>query len=168
MKQLIILRHAKAVARAAARDFDRVLAAEGRREMDRVAADLVASSIRPDLALVSPAARTRETWRLARIEGIAPRFEPEIYDAEVETLVTLVRSAPDDASRLMLVGHNPGIEELALFVGDGDARPSIGAGLPTAALAVFELPEGRWADLAGGTGRLLHYATPASLAERDG
>ena len=76
--------------------------------------------------------------------------------------MTLVRSAPDGAGRLMLVGHNPGIEELALFVGDEAAKPSIGGGLPTAALAVFDLPEGRWTDLAAGTGRLVHYATPAS------
>lgn len=165
MKQLILLRHAKAVAKAAVQDFDRVLAPEGRREMDRVAADLLASSIRPDLALVSPAARTRETWALTRIEGVAPRFEPGIYDAEVEMLVALVRSAPDDVLRLMLVGHNPGIEDLALLVGGEDAASLIGGGLPTAALAVFDLPEGRWADLADGTGRLVHYAT---LAARDG
>lgn len=168
MKQLILLRHAKAVTKAAVQDFDRVLAPEGRREMERIAANLRASSIAPDLALVSPAARTRETWALTRIGGGAPRFEQSIYDAEVETLMELVRAVPDDIGRLMLVGHNPGIEELALLVGGEGAKPSIGGGLPTAALAVFDLPEGRWADLAAGTGSLVHFAIPASLASPDG
>ncbi len=161
MKTLILLRHAKAVAKDEVRDFGRVLAKRGRSDMALVARAL-ASEPRPNLALVSPAARTRETWELAGLAAVPVRFEDAIYDAEPETLLGLVRAVPDEARSIVMVGHNPGFEDLArMLTGPGEAR--LAAGMPTAAFAVLALPGAAWGEVGTGAARLLRFVTPASL-----
>lgn len=174
MKRLILLRHAKAVAKDAADDFSRVLAPRGRADMTAIAAYLAGQADRrPDLALVSPAARTRETWALAqaKIGAIATAFEDEIYEASPEQLLDVVREADGiladgPTETLILVGHNPGISELAqLLVASGEsaARDELGRGMPTAAAAILDLDIAAWRELQPGTARLVAFVSPDAL-----
>lgn len=112
MRQLILLRHAKAVA-AADDDFERALAAEGREAAPRVAAALAAAGAAPEIALVSDAKRTRETWELAKASfGKAEeKFLHSLYHAPAETLMQEAERAGAEA--VVLVGHNPGLHDLA-------------------------------------------------------
>jgi phosphohistidine phosphatase len=112
MRQLVLIRHAKAVA-AAADDFDRALAAEGREAASRVAAALAAAGAAPEIALVSDARRTRETWELAKpsFGAAEEKFLHSLYDAPAETLMQAAERA--GANAVMVVGHNPGLHDLA-------------------------------------------------------
>lgn len=164
MKRLMLLRHAKAEARNAERDFDRVLARRGRDDMVRIAAYLAAEALRPDQALVSPAARTRETWQRAGLPEVPVTFVERIYDASAAALLRVVRGADPGVSSVILVGHNPGIEELAAGLLASDPIP----GMSTGALAVIDFDIESWDALAPRTGRLDRFVVPADLAAEAG
>lgn len=162
MKRLILLRHAKAVAKSAA-DFDRALAERGRVQMTGVARTLADPDLRPDLAIVSPAARTRETWERTKLAAaVVTRFEQAIYDASEANLLKVVRGAGDEAVCVILVGHNPGLEELAgrLAAGPPEAAARLAGGLPTAALVVLDLPVASWTEVAAGRGHVNRVVLP--------
>lgn len=169
MKRLYCLRHAKAVAKDPADDVDRVLAPRGRRQMKVLAGFIDETRIRPDRALVSPSARTRETWARTGLKGVPTIFEARIYEALPETLLDVVREADDAAQSLVMVGHNPGFEKLmrglAGRVGEPHALARLAAKVPTAALAIFDLPVDRWAETRLGSGRLIGFVTPAWLGD---
>ena len=166
MKRLMLLRHAKA-APPDADDFARPLAPLGREDMRLIAAILAEPGHRPDLALVSPAARTRETWDAAGLADVPVRFRPAIYGGAADTLLDLVRSTDAEVETLLVVGHNPGIEDLAHWLVaagcDGPEDALFRAGMPTAALAVLGLPVARWSETLPETGRLDRFVTPAML-----
>jgi phosphohistidine phosphatase len=165
MKRLVLLRHAKAVNKDAARDFDRVLAPRGREQMKAMSGHLAPMQL--DLALVSPSARTRETWTLARRPEVTTRFDQRIYEASERDLLSVAQEADAAAASVVLVGHNPAFEELALDLvraGEGgDAAERLRGGFPTAAIAVIEFETDSWRQLSRGTGRLVSFETPASL-----
>lgn len=169
MKRLYCLRHAKAVAKHPADDVDRVLAPRGRRQMRAVARFVKETRIRPDRALVSPSARTRETWARTGLEGVPTTFEGRIYEASPETLLDMVREVDDAARSLVMVGHNPGLEELVRGLAGGLGEPyalaRLAAKVPTAAFAIFDLPVDRWAETRLGSGRLIGFVTPAWLGD---
>lgn len=170
MKRILLLRHAKAVAKDEASDFERVLAPHGRDQMGRMAQHLAETHAQADLAIVSPAARTRETWSLAKLAAAATRFEDSIYDADEETLLAAIRDADDEARSVILVGHNPGIQDLArLLVGFGDRHAAVRRmeAFPTGSLAVFDVAVETWREVAFGSARLLGFTTPASLGGPD-
>ena len=170
MKRLLVLRHAKAVARDAAEDFDRVLSDRGRDQMAVMAGVLAQAGAAPDLALVSPSARTRETCSLAGLKAGATRFERAIYEAQSETLLTLVRQVDEKVHSLILIGHNPGLEELCAHLVAARSRKDAAAlarGLPTAALAIFEFDVETWREVAFGTGRLVSFTIPESAGSGD-
>ena len=156
--RLVLLRHAKAVGKDEA-DFDRVLAPRGQAQMAAVARYLAGrdgKAIRPDLALVSPAARTRETWAATKLAKVEARFEPTIYEAPPKTLLALVRAVEAGPRTVMLVGHNPGIEDLADKLTGGEASE-----FPTAALAVIAFEASAWGEIR--RGRLERFVTPDDL-----
>jgi phosphohistidine phosphatase len=170
MKRLILLRHAKAVSKQGARDFDRALADQGRAEMASVARFLGATEPPPDLALVSSARRTRETWDLARagLEDVATAYEERIYEASPEGLLAVLREAdgvtadgPDET--VVLVGHNPGISDLAqMLVGPADGgRAQLASGMPTAGIVIIDFDIEAWATMNEGTGRLAQVQNPS-------
>ncbi|NNM74688.1 SixA phosphatase family protein [Enterovirga aerilata] len=169
MKRLVLLRHAKAVGKDAARDFDRVLAPRGRAQMEVVARHLASMPL--DLALVSPSARTRETWELARRPEVPVRFDRRIYEASEPELLKVAQEAEPSSEALVLVGHNPAFEELArdlVRTGDEAGMGRLLDGMPTAAVAVIAFEIDSWRRLSRKTGRLLSFETPASLGfERD-
>ena len=172
MPRLMLLRHAKAVPQGGMADEDRPLAGRGREDMAAIAAFVAENSLRPDLALVSPAVRTRETWELLLPAFAAPpehRFERRLYAASADRILYLVREAGAKHATLLLVGHNPGFEDLARVLtgnGETDALIRFGGAMPTAALAVIDLP-GKWSDAEPRTGRLAYFVTPRSLGARD-
>ncbi len=169
MRTLYVLRHAKSDwGDSSLRDFDRPLNARGWKAAKAMGREMRERELAPDLVLVSPAARTTET--LARVEeGYGARFEVvetrSIYLAETETLLDLVRGAPADADRLMIVGHNPGMHELVLALSEGphDIRNDAADKFPTGALAEISFDVGDWPDVAPGTGRIRNFVKPRDL-----
>ena len=148
-------------------DVDRPLAPRGARVADRMRDYLDAEGIRPELVLCSSALRTRET--LGRIlPGLGPeltiRIEPSVYSFESDQLLDRLREVPPDVGSVMLVGHNPAMQELAsLLAAEGDRLDELRKGFPTAALAELDVSVGSWADLAPGSGRLERSVVPREL-----
>jgi len=147
-------------------DRDRPLAKRGRRDAPVVGRWLREHGYLPDAVVCSAARRTRQTWELMAKElGGSPAvtFEPRAYAASAVTLLHLVRELPVASRAALLIGHNPGIEELAdSLTGPPDGHGPPALGFPTAAVAVLEFT-GAWADLAPGGARLLVHTTPAEL-----
>ncbi|MBI1186500.1 MAG: histidine phosphatase family protein [Alphaproteobacteria bacterium] len=150
MESLILLRHAKAVRpHEAAHDRARDLTGRGRREAREAGEAIAALDLRPGVAIVSPAQRTRETWEIARAAlPWTPRtIETDaLYDASAETIWReAVEAAHDEnASGVIVVGHNPGLHDLAaLLVRQSDDRSraaqSLVEHLPTSGFAAFAL-----------------------------
>lgn len=165
MKRLILLRHAKAAPLGSGDDLDRPLAPRGRAQMALVARHL-AGLPPPDLALVSPAARTRETWSLAGLAKVPVRIDERIYEADRTTLLEVARSPDDPIGTALLVGHNPGLQDLTrrlVAAGDQALLEKMRLGTPTASVAIIECRAGAWAEIEAGTGRLVGFETPASL-----
>jgi len=166
--RLILFRHAKSGYPDGVADHDRPLAKRGRRDAPATGRWLAESGYVPDAVVCSTAARAKETWELAAAglaeaaPGTAPkvRFEPRVYEATVLGLLMLVREFPEDQHTVMVVGHNPGLAELA--VGLVDPPPPPPSGFPTAAVAVLGIP-GPWADVAPAHARLLTFAAPADM-----
>lgn len=144
MDRLILLRHGKAEADAASgRDFDRPLTGRGRRDALIVAKALDEAGLRPDLVLVSPAARAAQTWEaMAEVFPEAEvKADPELYEISPDAILALARSEAGAARTVMVVGHNPGLGQLAAWLAQdappGEARARIAQGFPTAAAAVI-------------------------------
>jgi phosphohistidine phosphatase len=170
MKTLTLLRHAKSGwDNAVARDFDRPLNARGRKAARAVGRELRRLGLGFDQVLASPAARVTETLtELAQGYGAAvdTAFDETIYLAPVDVLLALVRAADDADARLLLVGHNPGMEQLALFLsGAGALRDQIAVKYPTGALAEIVFDVTHWRDIAPGEGRLARFVRPRELGE---
>ncbi|HTU09503.1 MAG TPA: histidine phosphatase family protein [Allosphingosinicella sp.] len=170
MKTLTLLRHAKSGwDDPALRDFDRPLNARGRKAARAMGREMRRLGLGFDQVLASPAARVTETLNeLAQGYGgaVETRFDATIYLAPVETLLGLVHGADDGDARLLLVGHNPGMEQLALLLSDGGAlHDEIAVKYPTGALAEIGFAVERWCDIAPGEGRLARFIRPRELAE---
>ncbi len=170
MKTLLLLRHAKSSwDDSSLADFDRPLAIRGRKAAPRVGRELEQRGWRPDAALVSTAKRARQTWDLVAAELSAaprPEFRGALYDASAGQLLVELRQAPAAAATVLLIGHNPGMEDLARrLAGDGSdaqALKRLREKFPTAALARLRF-EGDWADLGAGAARLSHCLRPKDL-----
>jgi len=169
MKTLTLLRHAKSDwSDAVPRDFDRPLNERGRRAARTMGAYMAAEGLRFDQTVASPAARVRDTLdEVAKPygEALAPMFDPRVYLASVSTLLDLVRATDAGVERLLLVGHNPGLEELALELAaddeDSPMRREVELKYPTATLAEITLPVENWGDVTGG--RIVRFVRPRDL-----
>lgn len=169
-RTLLLLRHAKSSwDDPSLADFDRPLAGRGREAAPRLGAEMARRGWPPDLAIVSPALRTRQTWDLAA--AALPRrpdvtFDRAIYEAPATRILDAIRAVPDRVSTLLVVGHNPGLEELAALLTGPDSEPDALARMqekfPTGALARLTF-DGRWPGLARGTAMLQDFATPRDL-----
>ncbi|KGM32356.1 SixA phosphatase family protein [Inquilinus limosus] len=166
MKTLILLRHAKSDWEdPELADHDRPLAARGRDAAPRMSAWLKAHGPMPDLVLCSTATRARQTLALVlEALGAEPetRFDRGLYLAGGAGVLARLRQAPDAAATVMVVGHNPDLEQLSrrlATTGDRAALDRLAEKYPTAGLAVIELPVERWAE-AGPGSRLIAFETP--------
>ena len=157
--RLIVMRHAKAVP-SAATDHARPLSARGRADSADAGRWIAREGYVPDLALVSDAVRTRQTW--ASVEAaigteIAAVYDGSLYGAGPESVLEAVRLVPEDAGTVIVVGHNPTALWLAHALDDTESqvdRDLVERGFPTCALAVFEF-EGDWHSVGWQRGRLL-------------
>ena len=161
MKTLLLLRHAKSSwDDSSLRDFDRPLSARGERDAPRIGKALRKQGTIPDFIVSSPAARAKATIKAlakaARLD-IAPQFDDAIYGASSAELMRAIRRLSDAASCVMLVGHNPGFEDLLARLTASHER------MPTAALACIEFDFERWEDVENGKGELLWLITPKQL-----
>lgn len=164
---LYLLRHAKAVvADGSVADFDRPLAARGQRECTELATLMAERAYAPDRVLCSSTQRTRET--LAPLLAAWPvdvsiEISRALYNADAGNLLTLVHGQDDSLRSLLLVGHNPGIEQLArTLAGSGDehALRRLRDHYPPAGLAVIDFDLSSWAGVQPGAGRLSAFETP--------
>ena len=161
MRRLILLRHAKSDwGDSSLRDFDRPLSSRGQRDAPRIGKALLKRGVTPDYIVSSPAARARATVQAVKkaaelIEEI--NFDETIYGASSAELLKLIRRLPAERAFVLMVGHNPGFEDLV-------GRP-VGAHhrMPTAALACIELALNHWTDVEDRKGHLLWLITPKQL-----
>jgi phosphohistidine phosphatase len=170
MRRLMLLRHAKSDrSDPGARDYDRVLNARGREAAPRVGAYMASHGLIPDLAIVSPAARTRETWDLvAAALSSQPHvlYDERIYQNIPDVLLNLVSRTNANVQVLLVVGHNPSLGMLAEMLtasGHGDARQRLREKFPTAALAVIDFAIDAWNRMHPHSGRLDRLITPRLL-----
>jgi phosphohistidine phosphatase len=168
MRRLLLLRHAKAASPAGSRDIDRPLAHRGREAAPLMGAYLKDEQLLPDLALVSSAVRTRQTWDLVQpaFGKVEARFEPRIYEAPAERLLAVLREVEPAVHTLLMVGHNPGFADLArALVGHGDryAFARMVQKYPTAGLAIIDFDVENWTGVRPAAGRLERFVTPKSL-----
>ena len=161
MRELILLRHAHAEPAAAGQaDIDRPLSAQGLAEAEAAGRWLAAQGLVPDRVLCSPARRSRESLEavLQAIGYVEQRLEDGIYEATAGTLAELA-DANREVGRLLLVGHNPGLERLVALLDTGQTTDY--RGMPPAGVAVLALPElPASAAIEPGLGRLTAYWWP--------
>jgi phosphohistidine phosphatase len=170
VRKLFLLRHAKSSwDDPGLADHDRPLAPRGKRAAKVIAEYLRDQAIAPELVLCSSSQRTRQTLeRIAPALGddLAVEIERELYAASASTLLRRLQAVGDDVESVMLVGHNPGIEQLALtLAGNGEKLAEMRSKFPTAALATLEF-EGPWTELDLGVARLADFVKPKQLAKR--
>lgn len=167
MPTLILARHAKAEAPAPGlNDIDRALALIGRKASTRLGEVIADAGYRPDLALVSPAVRTQQTWKLmsGALEDCAARTVDDVYETHVAGLVEVLHEA-GDAQTVVVVGHEPTSSAASAHLAgpgsDKTALQRVAHGLPTATAAVleFDVP---WSEIGSRSGRLM-----AVLSGRD-
>jgi phosphohistidine phosphatase len=170
MLRLLLLRHAKAVSpQSGTGDSERVLEQRGRKDATLIGAYMQRHGFIPDRALVSPAARTRETWTQLATElgkAVSADFDETIYAASAEALLSNIKTIGPKVRTLIVVGHNPGLHELATMLvasGDIDERQQLREKFPTAALAIISFAVESWTGLHKLGGRLEHFVTPKSL-----
>ena len=170
MSELHLLRHAKAAPQGEGTDRDRPLEQRGRRGAQAVAAWAAEHKLSPALVLCSPAVRTRQTLDIVAPAFARPPqilFEDALYLATARQLMARLRQVPASTAGVMLVGHNPGLHELAALLSDVSGGPlmaRLAGGLPTAALASYEVAV-PWAALDKQRARFAGLVTPKDLAK---
>ncbi|MER6027012.1 histidine phosphatase family protein [Streptomyces sp. NPDC001851] len=171
LRRLVVLRHAKSDWPEGVEDHRRPLAPRGLRDAPAAGRALADADCLPDLALCSTAVRARRTWELASAEWGTPppvRYDRRLYAADVPDLLEVVREAPPEVETLLVVGHNPGLEELVLeLAGDGldDTLDRVRTKFPTCAIAVLDWRGTGWTALAPGTALLTSFTVPRGRKE---
>jgi phosphohistidine phosphatase len=171
MRTLLLLRHAKADRAPGSSDHDRPLTARGERASAAMGEHLSRIGARPGCVLCSSARRTTQTWRAVESAwGVEPRLvvSDRLYLASAAELLDVLREQPDEIACVLLIGHNPGIQDLAVALageGDRDAYDRLRRKLPTAGLCELAF-EGSWAGLRPGAARLVRFDVPKNLPDR--
>ena len=172
MKRLLLLRHAKAAPGDGYDDFERELTESGGVDAAQMGDFLAAQDLVPDLVVYSGARRTRETAEIVMgrwARAVEAYEENAIYDATRHLILGLLRKLPDRVNSVMVVGHNPGMGDVAnALAGKGEKheRLRLAAKYPTCGLAVLEFEGPSWADLSAHAAKLDRFVTPADLGLR--
>lgn len=166
MRRLLLFRHGQAVPHDKGPDRDRTLTQTGRDDTIAIARQLQESGIDPEIVLVSPASRTRETWDCARayFSRAKESFIPDLYLATPEIILSHLHMIEDNIKSAMIVGHNPALHDVALELygyGDRYAFSRLRDEFPTSACAVFDFDCQTWSELALNQGRLDRFLTPS-------
>lgn len=171
MRTLLLLRHAKSSwDDPALDDFERPLAPRGREAAPLMASFIASHDLRPDYVVCSSAVRTQATLGLVlpAFAGKPPAviYDDTLYLASRSALMTRLRRVPAKWRRVMVVGHNPGLHDLALHVvarSDDQLHVALAAKFATAALAVVAFNVATWHDVTAHSGELTHFTTPSRL-----
>lgn len=150
-------------------DRARTLVDRGRKDAGKIGAYMKSHGLIPDRVIISPAARTQETWKFT-----AAAFRPapaamtvdKLYDATPHAIFAVIKDAPASAHTLMVVAHNPGLHEVALMLiasGDIDTRERLREKLPAAGMAIIDFAFDDWDKLHPQSGRLERFVSPKSL-----
>lgn len=168
MKLLYLLRHAKSSwADERLPDHDRPLAPRGKRDARRMGDWMREHNVAPSLVLCSPAVRAVSTLeRLGKVvhDGTPPRIEEDLYGATAAALIDRLRRVPEPTPSVLVVGHNPGLHELANTLAVRGAKLArLRAKLPTCGLVALALPVDSWDDVQEATAELASFVTPKDL-----
>jgi phosphohistidine phosphatase len=169
-RYLLLLRHAKSAWPPEVDDHDRPLAERGRKAAPLIGAYMAQASLLPELVLVSTARRAQETWDVVArsLPGpISRRDTPDLYAASSARMASILLTVDPAIRMVMLVGHNPGLEDLAaglVGTGDSDARRRMSDKFSTGGLAVIAFDAESWKDVLPGGGELERFVTPRMLA----
>jgi len=170
MRRLLLFRHARAErSEPGMEDRARVLMERGCKDAGKIGAYMAGHALLPDRVVISPAARTQETWKIA-----AAAFRPapaamtvdQLYDATPHAIFAVIKDAPAAAHTLLIVGHNPGLHEVAVMLiasGDIDARERLREKLPTSGLVIIDFAFDAWSKLHPQSGRLERFVSPKWL-----
>lgn len=165
MKTLLLLRHAKSSKDdTALRDFDRPLNDRGKDDTKLIGRFMRESDISPDAVISSPAKRARRTTELVLKSAglnIDVSWDERIYEADVHRLLAVVSQIEPTGNVVMLVGHNPGFEDLVEVLAGRTTR------MPTASLAQIDLVVEEWNKVRAGSGKLKWLVTPRDLKKPD-
>ena len=170
-RELLVLRHGKSDwTTDASSDFERPLAARGRKAVKRMGCWLREQQLLPEYIVSSPAERAKQTTlracKFAEISNTPVIWDEQIYEADVPDLLQVLAQCPPDKMRVMIVGHNPGCEDLVDYLGGGrEELPPDGKLMPTAALARLEMPD-QWDKLACGCARAVSITRVRDLEAR--
>jgi phosphohistidine phosphatase len=166
-RRLFLLRHAKSDwGDPSLPDHERPLAKRGRRAAERIGEHLRGAGLRPALVLCSPARRTRETLERLQLDARDVHVEDALYAATADEIVDVIREHGGDAETVVVIGHNPGMQDLAADLAGpdlGEAASRLRERFPTGAVAIFDV-EGDWADLGPGRARVSAFVVPRELA----
>ena len=170
MRRLMLLRHAKSDwTDVAGGDHTRTLAARGRENAPRIGTYMARHALVPDRVICSTARRARETWDLvtaAFTDAPPVTYEERLYDASADRILAVIREAAPDSHSLLIIGHNPGLRDLAervIAAGDVETRQRLLEKFPTAGLAVVDFPIDVWSKLHPRSGRLDRFVMPRAL-----
>lgn len=167
MHTLYLLRHAKSSwSDPTLPDHERPLAPRGLRDAKRIARHLRRLEVRPALVLCSSATRTRQTFELVQpaLGDTSVQVEEQLYAAPSEALLERLRAVPDKVGSLLLIGHNPGLYDLALILASTGAElDRLEAKFPTAGFATLAFPRSPWSRLGEGDAELVAYVVPKQL-----
>jgi phosphohistidine phosphatase len=170
MRRLLLFRHAKSDRLIAGTpDRDRALIERGRKDAAKIGAYMATHHLVPERVMLSPAARCQQTWKYAAAAmkpAPAAMSIEKLYDATPHAILSVVKDAPASVHTLMVVGHNPGMHELALMLiasGDVEARERLREKLPTSGLVIIDFAFDDWSRLHPQSGRLERFVSPKSL-----
>jgi phosphohistidine phosphatase len=170
MRRLYLFRHAKTEnAEPGKPDRGRVLVERGRKDAGRIGAYMATHALIPDKVLLSPAARVQETWKYMASEmrpAPGAATSDKIYDATSHDMFAMITATAASAQSLMIVGHNPTLQEVALMLiasGDVEARERLREKLPTSGLVIIDFPFDDWSKIHPQSGRMERFVTPRSI-----
>jgi len=169
-RSLLIMRHGKSDWHTGSQsDFERPLTMRGQKAVKRIGKWLIQQELAPDYIISSPANRAQQTaigiCRKLKLDESGITWEPRIYGADMETLLYVLGACPAEKQRVMLIGHNPGLEMLLRYLAGETFETSQDHNpMPTAALATLDMPD-NWEGLDAGAGKLLSIIYPRELAD---
>ena len=169
-RSLLIMRHGKSDWNTGSRsDFERPLAKRGQKAVKRMGQWLIQQELIPDHIISSPANRAQQTaigiCRAIKVAESTINWEPRVYGAGMATLLDVLTACPPLKQRVILIGHNPGLEMLVRFLaGETFETSHENNPMPTAALACLDMPD-NWESLDAGAGQLISIIRPRELTD---
>jgi len=169
-KELCLLRHGKSDRDLAVDDFDRPLKKRGKAAVQHMSEWMLQQHLLPDYIVSSPAKRAISTADIAHkalgVEGLDVKQDSRMYQSGLEAIKAVLADCPIDAARVLLVGHNPDLEDLLIYLVGASRLPETNKLLPTSALVRLKMPED-WSILEAGCAQLLSITYEKTLLDEE-